>query len=74
MGVALNTEGRAHFDAMWASDWRRVSEGPLKRMSASSGAVGRVIPNKWRDHPEVVKLRKPSADDGLGGQGFERER
>ena len=62
IGIALTTEGCAHFDAA-AAERYRWPEGPLKRMSVSSKEVRRSIPDKWLEHPEVVKLRKWPADE-----------
>ena len=65
MGVAFNDEGRAHFQAM-ATMQATKNEMQLQGMSASADKVGRYIPGKWRDHPEVVKLNKSPAPETGG--------
>lgn len=57
MGIALNEEGDAHFDAVTTTQAFK-NEMQFQGMSPSSDKVGRYIPGKWRDHPEVVKLKK----------------
>jgi hypothetical protein len=65
MGVALNDEGRSHFQAV-AEMQAAKNEIQFQGMSPSADKVGRYIPGKWRDHPEVVKLKKRPAQ-GTGG-------
>ena len=57
MGIALNAEGRAHFDAVVTTRLHRP-EGILKRASLSAAHAGLSIPVKWLREPEVVKLKK----------------
>jgi hypothetical protein len=65
MGVAFNDEGRAHFQAV-ATMQAFKNEMQLRGVSASADKVGRYIPGKWRDHPEVVKLNKSPAPETGG--------
>jgi phage/plasmid-associated DNA primase len=62
VGIALDVEGRAHFDAVATTRYQRP-ESWLKRISLASGEVRQVIPEKWLGDAEVVKLKKRLPDE-----------
>ena len=57
VGIALNAEGAAHFDAVRTSRHRR-SEWVTQNASVTAQDAVRVIPEKWQDHPVVQKIKK----------------
>jgi phage/plasmid-associated DNA primase len=62
VGIALNAEGAAHFDAV-RSSWHRRGEWVTQGTALTAEATVRAIPDKWLDHPVVQKIKKLAADE-----------
>ena len=62
VGIALNAEGTAHFNEVKKFEFHRpqwVTQGT----SLTAKDAVRAIPDKWRDHPVVQKIKKLAEDE-----------